>query len=102
MSAEERADLEAMHANEKRLYDQLDNLDEELLKSRERAAQVEADKQNLLDEFETLQTQVLVVGIKHVALQAGMFIVHLRESMLCNCSFKFWGRTGVVPSKFDI
>lgn len=60
MSAEERADLEAMHANEKRLYDQLDTLDEELLRSRERAAQVEADKQNLLDEFETLQTQVLV------------------------------------------
>ena len=63
MSAKERADLEAMHANEKRLYDQLDTLDEELLKSRERAAQVEADKQNLLDEFETLQTQVLACSI---------------------------------------
>ena len=58
MSVKERADLAAMHANEKRLYDQLDTLDEELLKSRERASQAEADKQNLLDEFETLQTQV--------------------------------------------
>ena len=63
MSVEERADLEAMHANEKRLYDQLDTLDEELLKSRERAAQAEADKQNLLDEFESLQTQVLAQSI---------------------------------------
>lgn len=60
MSAEEKADLEAMHANERRLYDQLDTLDEELLKSREKAALAEADKQNLLDEFETLQTQVMV------------------------------------------
>lgn len=63
MSAEERADLDAMHANEKRLYDQLDSLDEELLKSRDKAAQAEADKQSLLDEFETLQTQVPVYSI---------------------------------------
>ena len=58
MSAEEKADLEAMHANEKRLYDQLDRLDEELLESREKTARAEADKQSLLDEFEALQTQV--------------------------------------------
>ena len=58
MSAEERADLEAMHANEKRLYDQLDRLDEELLESRDKTARAEADKQTLLDEFETLQAQV--------------------------------------------
>lgn len=59
MSAQEKADLDAVHANEKRLYDQLDSLDEELLQSREKAALAEADKQNLLDEFEALQTQVL-------------------------------------------
>ena len=58
MSAEEKADLEAMHANEKRLYDQLDRLDEELLESRDKTARAEADKQSLLDEFETLQAQV--------------------------------------------
>lgn len=63
MSAQEKADLHAMHANEKRLYDQLDSLDEELLQSREKAAQAEADKQNLLDEFEALQTQVLTHSI---------------------------------------
>ena len=64
MSAEERADLEAMHANEKRLYDQLDRLDEELLESRDKTARAEADKQTLLDEFETLQAQVSLQSIQ--------------------------------------
>ena len=59
MSDHERAELEAMHAHERQLCEQLDKLDEELLISREETSRVEADKQNLLDEFESLQSQVM-------------------------------------------
>ena len=58
MSATERAELEAMHANERQLYDQLDQLDEELITSKERAERAEAEKQSIYDEFQSLQLQV--------------------------------------------
>ena len=58
MSAAERAELEAMHANERQLYDQLDKLDEELADSKDKAAKAEAEKQLIYDEFQSLQAQV--------------------------------------------
>ena len=60
MSAAERAELEAMHANERQLYDQLDRLDEELADSKDKASKAEAEKQLIFDEFQSLQAQVTV------------------------------------------
>ena len=58
MSANERAELAAMHAHERQLCDQLDKLDEELQTSQQQTAEVEAERQILLDEFQQLQVQV--------------------------------------------
>lgn len=58
MSADERAELAAMHAHERQLCDQLDKLDEELHASQQQTAEVEAERQLLLDEFQQLQGQV--------------------------------------------
>lgn len=58
MDAGERAELEAMHAHERQLCQQLDKLDEELQTSQQQTAEVEAERQVLLDEFQLLQTQV--------------------------------------------
>ena len=59
MSADERAELEGMHAHERQLTDELDRLDAELAESKERAANAEAEKQNIYDEFQSLQAQVV-------------------------------------------
>ena len=58
MSADERAELEGMHAHERQLTDELDRLDAELAESKQRAANAEAEKQNIYDEFQSLQAQV--------------------------------------------
>ena len=61
-----------MHAHERQLCDQLDKLDEELHASQQQTAEVEAERQVLLDEFQQLQVQVgrrqteVEVGTKQV------------------------------------
>lgn len=58
MSADERAELEAMHAHERQLTDELDRLDAELAETKQRAEAAEAEKQTIYDEFQSLQAQV--------------------------------------------
>ncbi len=65
MSADERAELEAMHAHERQLTDELDRLDAELAETKQRAEAAEADKQTIYDEFQSLQAQVT----SHAAVQ---------------------------------
>ena len=65
MSADERAELEAMHAHERQLTDELDRLDAELAETKQRAEAAEAEKQTIYDEFQSLQAQV----ISHAAVQ---------------------------------
>ena len=69
MSANERAELAAMHAHERQLCDQLDKLDEELQASQQQTAEVEAERQLLLDEFQQLQVQVRLTMVLLNGLQ---------------------------------
>ncbi len=70
MSADEKAELAAMHAHERQLTDDLDRLDAELITTKQEAAQAEADKQHAYDEFHSLQTQVREMNASNSCMHA--------------------------------